>query len=418
MKKHFFQFLILFVFTSFALTSDTTYLDDFREFWEDVNENYAYFDKKETDWNLVKEYYSPLALKAKSRDELINILENASEELYDNHFNLNVNLKSSARMVPSGLDLWAEIKNGKVIITEVRPGLSAANSGIRPGMEISRINNFPVDEAVKKRVGKCIKNINDEVKNFFLRQLLAGTYISGRILTLKEGETEKEFRPDEVSGNLVDGVVYDSLISIKMLPGGIGYVRINNSLGNNDLIKVFDSVIDRFLKTDALIIDLRETPGGGNSTVARAIMSRFIEMEMPYQMHLLPNEEKQFGVRRSWLELVTPRPPIYNKDLLVLVGHFTGSMGEGLAIGFHGMKRATVIGTAMAGLNGSIESFTTSNHKIPFSFPTEKLFHIDGTPREEFLPDILIDLTDNSYLNTEDPVLSTALGLLKETTSR
>ena len=36
--------------------------------------------------------------------------------------------------------------------------------------------------------------------------------------------------------------------------------------------------------------------------------------------------------------------------VVVLVDHWTGSMGEGIAIGMDGLKRATIVGTEMAGL--------------------------------------------------------------------
>ena len=65
-------------------------------------------------------------------------------------------------------------------------------------------------------------------------------------------------------------------------------------------------------------------------------------------------------------------------------------MGEGIAIGFDGMKRAKIVGTKMAGLLGEIYSFKTPEIKIPFSFPCVKLQHIDGQPRENFTPTVLV----------------------------
>jgi C-terminal processing protease CtpA/Prc len=144
---------------------------------------------------------------------------------------------------------------------------------------------------------------------------------------------------------------------------------------------------------EGLVIDLRETPSGGNTTVARAIMSRFIDKEMPYQKHSSPSEEKQYGVKRSWIELVSPRGKIYKKPLVILVNRWTGSMGEGIAIGFDGMKRAMIVGEEMAGLLGAIYSFTLPETNIGFSIPVEKLFHVNGSPREDFVPEFRV--TDN-----------------------
>jgi carboxyl-terminal processing protease len=53
-----------------------------------------------------------------------------------------------------------------------------------------------------------------------------------------------------------------------------------------------------------LIIDLTETPSGGNTTVARAIMGRFTDKQLPYQTHEF--DEKAYDTKRHWTEYVSP----------------------------------------------------------------------------------------------------------------
>ena len=409
-------FLFVLLFSSVLLSHKTfdPHEADFLEFWTNVKENYAYFHKKHTDWDKVKTVYLPLAKEAKNKEELIPVFENALEELYDPHFSLNTNLRTSTRLVPTGLDLWAEYINGKPMITEVRKGFSAEKTGILPGMEIISINGIPIEKAVRNRIGKCIVKIDTEVRNFALRQLLAGTYVENRILEVNLNGHVKSIDLDQAHGNLTDKQSYSSLLDKKVLEENIGYIKINNSLGNNELIKEFDTVLQSLSKTKALIIDLRETPSGGNSSVARAIMSRFIKKEMPYQKHVLPVEGKSTGVKRSWLELVSPRGPFtFERKLVILVNHWTGSMGEGIAIGFDALKRGTIVGTKMAGLTGAINGYQTGTSKIPFSFPTEQLYHVNGIPREDFIPPVYVDLIDQKYKKLNDPVLTVGLELLK-----
>jgi C-terminal processing protease CtpA/Prc len=217
--------------------------------------------------------------------------------------------------------------------------------------------------------------------------LLAGTHDTKRKITARFNDTEKMYFPDSVINKTE--LAYTTIIEHNQLPSNIGYIKINNSLGNIDLINAFDSALNSLWNTKGLILDIRETPSGGNTTVARAVMSRFIEKEMPYQKHSLPSEENQYGVKQSWIELVSPRGKIYKKPLVVLVNRWTGSMGEGIAIGFDGMKRAQIVGDAMAGLLGAIYSFTLPETNIGFSIPVEKLFHVNGTPREDFRPKYL-----------------------------
>jgi carboxyl-terminal processing protease len=108
-------------------------------------------------------------------------------------------------------------------------------------------------------------------------------------------------------------------------------------------------------------------------------------------------DELPFDTKRYWVEYVLPRRKMYKGKVYVIVGHWTGSMGEGMAIGFDVMKNVTVIGTRMAGLLGAIDGFELDETKIHFQIPTERLFHINGTPREKYLPRIITRNTDETF---------------------
>jgi len=138
------------------------------------------------------------------------------------------------------------------------------------------------------------------------------------------------------------------------------------------------------MQTKGIILDLTDTPGGGNTTVARGIMGRFIDKELPYQKYVI--NEKEFGTVRSWVEYVTPKKTTYKNKVVIMVGHWTGSMGEGMAVGFDAMKRAKITCKKMAGLIGAIHTFSMKNTKIGYQIPIEKMYHVNGTPREDYLP--------------------------------
>jgi C-terminal processing protease CtpA/Prc len=157
------------------------------------------------------------------------------------------------------------------------------------------------------------------------------------------------------------------------------------------------------------VLDLRETASGGNTTVARSIIGHFISKEGFYQKHELVAEQTQYGVKRSWVEIVSPKKPLYSKPLVLLVDHWTGSVGEGITIGFDAFKRAKIIGTEMARLNGAVYSYKMPNTGIGFSFPVEKLYHVNGVPRERFVPQVKVDMQRAG----DDPILLRALEYLK-----
>jgi len=78
------------------------------------------------------------------------------------------------------------------------------------------------------------------------------------------------------------------------------------------------------------------------------------------------------------------------------VGRWTGSMGEGMAIGLDGMKRAIVVGTEMNRLAGGIKTYKLLNSEFGFHIPFEKMYHLNGELREIFVPKKYVKQIDNS----------------------
>jgi C-terminal processing protease CtpA/Prc len=388
--------------------STKEYKEDFAYFWNTLREDYAYFDKKQTNWDAVKVYYERGLDTIKSNGDFTFFLEAVFRELYDDHASLNTNTPYSRRLVPSGTDVWAAFVKGKPLIIDVRKGFGAEKVGITPGMEVVAINDMAVEQAIAPFLPKVLKKENPEARNYALRVALAGDHKQPRKFTLQLNGKIADYYPD-VPQMLLENIQYPSLLT-SSIDKGIGYIKINNSLYNNELIPAFDSVMATLTHTKALILDMRETPSGGNTTVARAILSWFINKEQFYQKHELPAEERAYGVKRSWVEMVSPRKgKYYSQPLVVLGDHWTGSVGEGITIAFDGLKRATVIGTRLAGLNGATYSYQLPNTKIGFSFPVEKLYHINGTPRELYTPTIEMDFTHISGNSSSDPLYEKAL---------
>ncbi len=357
------------------------YQQDFEFFWQTIAANYAYFDIKQTDWDKAKTFYSDAAAKVTTKSEFIGLLEKALDEFYDPHMHLNTNTDMSPPLLPSGTDLWAQWDNGSVFLTQVRHNSAAAKAGLRAGQRIMSVNGVNVADAVKARLGQHLKADDPAAMNWAATAAVAGQRDKGReFFILANGITRSVSVPVSVNETPRTALTFKRF-------DDIGYIRIENSLGSSDLIAHFDSTLALLRDTKGLILDLRNTPSGGNTTVARAILSRFIDHDMPYQKHVLPMEEKNTGVKRSWLELASPRGSfVYRAPVAVLVDHWTGSMGEGLAIGLNATIKAPLIGTEMAHLLGAIESFSLPNSGIRFNLPVEKLFHVNDTPREQVIP--------------------------------
>jgi C-terminal processing protease CtpA/Prc len=385
--------------------------EDFDYLWQSISDDYAYFDQKQTDWKKVREIYRPQLQAVKTRDAFVGLLESVLEELYDAHTHLNTNTASSPRLIPSGADIWAEWLKDTAVVTEVKPGSSAEKAGVKSGMHVVAINGLAVAEAVNRRVGKSFPSGATAARDWALRSLLAGRRNEIRKIEVISDGARRTLSINDDSAGGSNGA--KPLLEYRRIEKRFGYVRVNNSLGDTELIKQFDLALAALRNTRGLILDLRDTPSGGNTTVARGLMGRFSNRDMPYQKHVIPAEERQYGARRSWIELVSPRGEFtYGAPVVVLVSHWTGSMGEGIAIGMDGMRRATVVGTEMARLLGATSGIRLPNTGIGVNFPSEKLFHVNGTPREKFVPPVYIGLLLNERQG-DDVVLNRGLAELK-----
>ena len=383
---------------------------DFATFCRFVDEEYAYFDRKKTDWSRVCDFYAPRAAGTSDRDAFIEVLEQALGELYDSHAHLGTNTPRSYRLVPTDADLFATWKEGRPIVSAVRAGSGAERAGLRPGMEVVTINDEAVEVVVRAVDPKLLAREDATAREWALQMALAGRRDRASIrLSTRLGDTVREFE-------FAPGRPEPSALLAHRLVGRVGHVRINNSLGEHALVQAFDKALAELAAAQALVIDLRDTPSGGNSSVARGIMGRLVGETLPYQRHELVAEFRATGIRRVWVEYVAPRGSLFAGPVVVLVGRWTGSMGEGLAIGLNATRGAPVVGQPMAHLLGANGETTLPHSKIVVRVPTEKLFHVDGSPREAFAPCPVAD-SDAVSSSIRDPELRSAIDLAVQLTT-
>ena len=364
----------------------SAYTEDFDEAWTSIRDTYAYFDHVAVDWDHVRVVLRPRVAEIRDNAEFVGLLEELVEHLCDHHAHLGVNTPSSPRLVPSGADVWATHRADEAVITNVRAGSAAERSGLRPSMRIVSIGGLPVARAVDDRLPQAVNRDHPDARDWALRTLLAGrhgTSVSLEVET-ESGPVVATFEPGQWRRPEVP-------LTASHLDGEVAYVRLHNSLGQDALIPAWDAALARFKETRGLVLDLRDTPGGGDAAVARPLMGRLVAATVPYQRHERSDPERRRG-SRTWTEQVEPRGPFtYDKPMAVLVGRWTGSMGEGVAIALDGMERADVFGSPMAGLRGAIETLDLKHTKIPVRVPAERLYHVDGTPREAFLPPFRVE---------------------------
>ena len=314
---------------------------------------------------------------------LLRYAEDRLASLADHHAITSSSFADSWAVIPSYADLWIVEHDGIYAIDAVRAGSPAAAAGIARGDRLISIGGVGTASAVAAFWRDLGLAVTPRRAAYAARVLAAGRRdrdrqlgIQGapsaiRIVTLPSLYKDEHDRP---------------LISTSPSDGAT--IRINNSLGDNRVIPLFDQLVAAIPPGTNLVLDLRDTPSGGNTVVARAIMGWFVNRARGYQVHNRPEEERATGIARQWIEEVLPRAGKHRDRLpTILVGRWTGSMGEGLAIGFAAMG-ASVRGDPMAGLNGSVEDIALGDTGISVKLPTERLMTVTGLPREDFRPQI------------------------------
>jgi hypothetical protein len=353
--------------------------EDLNEIITDISNNYIYLEEKNIDLNCIQEYYEKQIQNIKTEEETVLFFEYLLDEFYDNHLTLRTNRKSSFRLFAP---IYTTIENGKPIITDIwQTQINNLNRNII-GAEILKFNGIEFQQVIKDFPTHCNDKTLPETKEWIANKILAGRYNEPRILSLKL-RNNKEIEYDLDSIKLINN---NNLLTSKTV-NDIGIIRINNSLGNDNLVSEFDKTLDGLSNTKGLIIDLRNTIFGGDSYEARGLMSRFIKEPKPYQKHsFIAKSENNPDVERSWIEYVSPRLEQYENPVLILVGRWTGSMGEGLAIGFEGMERAEIVGSEMRRLAGEVYDFGFKHQRYGYKLSTAKLYHVNGTIREKYIP--------------------------------
>lgn len=356
------------------------YAADARSIERLVNEDYAYLDRFDGGHMPMSDKLRAEADAVDNREALIRYAERALATLADHHAITGSSLADSWALVPSYSDLW--IEGADYTITAVRERSPAEQAGVRVGDRMVAVGGVPIAQAVEVFWADLGLPVTAERAGYAARVLGAGRRNAPRNLAVARGGETREL----VLPNLYAVRQPDRAPLSASEEGGTLTIRFNDSLGGDATIAAFDAAMAGARPDTRVVLDLTDTASGGNTSVARAIMGWFVDKPTGYQIHNLPAEERQTGIARQWIEQVLPRPGKHHDGpVTVRVGRWTGSMGEGLAIGFDAIG-ARVEGGPMAGLLGAIYDHPLEQSGLVIKFPTERLFHVDGTPREKFVP--------------------------------
>ena len=353
-----------------------------------VREKYIYFDDKISDWDKACKLANSEANSFPAEPYPLVVLERLLEELYDPHVSLGVNSQASPMLVPSGADISVRMDGDRVFVSHLRPE-SSASRVLKINDEIIEINGLPIIAAAKARMRTGDKTNSDRLRWAVMAEL-AGYRNEERHLIVDRENKRLTFRLKPHNA-----LVRPVLSSVGQMSDSTAFIRINNSLGSSGLMEEITSFLAQADFENGLILDLRDTPSGGNTSVAEPILGLFISSDEVYQITEYA-DGKQYRAFPKRSQTYYPNIP-----MAVLVGPWTGSMGEGMAIGFDGTNRAPIFGSRMAGLAGGTETFNLPGSGYSFSIPTYNLLHVNGTERSNYTGISATDENINTKIRSE-----------------
>lgn len=319
------------------------------------------------------------------RPTLLAYAERRIASLADHHAITGASFADSWAVVPTYSDLWVANDGQGVRVEAVRPDSPAAKADIAVGDRLVAVAGVPVEQAIAAYWQDIGVSAAPRMRaDYAARMLVAGRRDRSRDLSFqRDGKVRRLTLPSLYALPQEEN---RPPVTVTREANGAYAIRYQNSLGDNGAIAAFDAALAGLPADARVVIDLRDTPSGGNTTVARGAMGWFVDKATPYQVHNLPSEKRQFDIERQWVELVLPRAQAARaKPVAVRVGRWTGSMGEGMAIGFAAMG-VPVCGDPMAGLLGAIYDFPLPSSGLIVKFPAERLYTVGAQPREEFQP--------------------------------
>ena len=245
--------------------SETAKTSDFKTFIQDFESNYAYLDRPDgpdrpdKPWLTWEARYSSAVEHADSKQAFDAVLASALSELHDFHAEVRSPVNDRWLPVPTFADLWAEFTSVGAIVTAVRQGSDAERAGVHVGDKVTQVGPVPLDRAIADRLTPAVDHSNPQARQWALLSVLTGRSDEVRTLSLVNHlgasytvNLPVERRLDRAPGEL----------ATQLLPGNIGLIRFNNSLGEQKTVEVFDAALTTLRNTRGLILDLRDVPSG------------------------------------------------------------------------------------------------------------------------------------------------------------
>ena len=282
------------------------YIINFKSFWQTFKDNYAFFEKREINWNETYREYVPRIERIKTEQEFALILNEIITKFQDGHVNLEIPKSILENTEPS------KTKNTSISKEQIQSDI------INQYVENSKSYNNGVISWGKlkdKNIGYIeISDMND-FANYVPYKLQNSNKFDSIFNSVRNQVNPLEYFRDEMNG-------------------------VN---------KILPIIKEDLKETEAVILDLRFN-GGGYETVALELLSHFIDKEKEIISIKAKNKNGFTPIQN-----ITIKPKEQSaKPLHLLISPFTASAAEIFALGSLSYSNFQIYGSDSAGIFSEI----------------------------------------------------------------
>lgn len=390
-------------------------LDVFDTYWRALANDYPYFGRNHVDWEELRAQYRSAAVYARRPAEFYHLLAGMLSQLHDPHVSLTIpaaNWREGGVGATSVDDLPGFerfVLEGRIFVTSWPRGHEPLlpdhlEDGARQMPEIVRVENVPVVWPMVENLllgppGSAAELTLRWTDGTLSRHVLRRPMAPEAVLALWRAENPRAVRAsmpapaaglDLSAAASLERVGRFSILRLKTLSGA--RLRADQ---HDDLPRHLDALVDQAMDCEGLILDLRDN-GGGEYDTTRALAGRFLSHTA---VQVLP--EQRAG---SFLGLLdrsvfphvqwAPRPPVFDKPLVVFTSWRTGSAAEHLARLLQTECGAVVIGQRTIGAEAAIHSVEGPDGSL-LQFGGTRLLDTrgHGFQGEGVVPDIVVRLS-------------------------
>jgi carboxyl-terminal processing protease len=410
-----------------SLTPDERrlHLESFDRAWSIVRDKHFDPTLGGLDWNAVRDELRPRVARARTADEVRDVLTAMTGRLKQSHF--QVLPADLYRPVDSGVaagvsgtvGIDARVIDGRALVTRVSEGSPAGEAGVRPGWEIVTLASRDVRAEMKRRARRYAgRPDRDAILAAAVRSGLVGPVADRVPIALRDGEGRVRRLglkrvPHEGWASRPFGYVPSVAVSFRSdrLDGRTGYLAFSAFIDPIHLMPLFNQAAASFSGADGVVLDLRGNTGGLGDMLA-GMAGWFIGAKGVSMGTMI--------TRAGSLKLaVNPRPAWFAGPVAVLVDELSMSASEVLAQGLRDAGRARIFGRRTAGavLASAVEGLPNGDG---FQYPTARFEFPSGTVVEGVgvIPDVDVRPTRGTLLSGRDVVLDAALQWIRSQSSK